>query len=90
MGRVNGGRGRELERGAGPGVTLRGPGQLTDVARGGGPAGGLAGDSLLPRGQASLRRKGLRGFPLPPGPRARPPHPRRRFPSLRALQARWP
>lgn len=46
-------------------------GQLTDVAWGGGPVRRRAagrGDSLVPQGRVSGRRKGLRGFPLPPGP----------------------
>jgi hypothetical protein len=47
-----------------------GVGQLTDVAWGGGPVQRLVagrGDSLLPQGRVSHWRKGLRGFPLPPG-----------------------
>lgn len=31
-------------------------------------------DSLLPPGRVSLRRKGLRGFPIPPGPTDNPSH----------------
>lgn len=75
MGRVNGGRVRELGLGAGLGMTM-GVGQLTDVAWGGGPIWRRAaekGDSLLPQGRVSHWRKGLRGFPLPQDPAIRAP-----------------
>lgn len=52
-------------------------GQLTDVAWGGGPVRRRAagrGDSLLPQGRISGLRKGLRGFPLLPGPTLRSPN----------------
>lgn len=92
MGRVNGGRGRELSRGAGLGVTMKAGGAVNGcgTVRGPGrrPAVGK-GDSLLPRGQVSLWRKGLRGFPLTAGPTVRLPQPRRGRRLLGALQACW-